>query len=184
MLSTVFVLSYMGRAVVAASFFLSSGWKAIHPGEFSDAYRRIGRIGSRLFDFSGWIGWVVAVVEIIVGCSVLLTGVPRVVVVLPSLFSLAVLSLALLLAPDLQGGCGCWTKPPSTPPRRVYLSRNLILALLALTGLASGPDDSINFGVIALSLIVGGLISFALMELPEIRSVWLAGRPSTGEMTS
>jgi hypothetical protein len=175
--SSVFVLTYMGRAVVAASFFLSSGWKITHPGEFNDAYHRIG---ARFGDFSGWIGWVLAVVEIAVGCSVLLTGVPRVVIVLPSLLMLAVLSLALLLAPDLQSGCGCWTKPPGTPPRHVYLSRNLILALFALTGLASGPDDHVSFGVIALSLVIGGLISFALMELPEIRTVWLAGRPSTG----
>jgi len=175
--SSVFVLSYMGRAVVATSFFLSSGWKISHPGGFSDAYRRIG---PRFLDFSGWTGWVLAIVEIAVGCSVLLTGVPRVVVVLPSLLLLAVLSLALLLAPDLQSGCGCWTRPPATPPRHVYLSRNLILALFALTGLVSAPGESLNFGVIALSLVVGGLISFALMELPEIRTVWLAGRPSTG----
>ena len=175
--SSVFVLSYMGRAVVATSFFLSSGWKISHPGEFSDAYRRIG---PRFLDFSGWTGWVLAIVEIAVGCSILLTGVPRVVVVLPSLLLLAVLSLALLLAPDLQSGCGCWTRPPATPPRHVYLSRNLILALFALTGLVSAPGESLNFGVIALSLVVGGLISFALMELPEIRTVWLAGRPSTG----
>ena len=162
---------------MATSFFLSSGWKITHPSEFRAAY---SRIGPRFLDFSGRGGRFLAVLEIVVGLSILITGVPRAVTVLPSLLLLAALSLALVFAADLESGCGCWTKPPDVPPRHVYLTRNLVLALFVLTGFAESTGGSINFAVIALSLIVGGLISFTLMQLPEIRLVWQAGRPPTG----
>ena len=181
MSSAAFALTYMGRAVVATSFFLSSGWKIAHPGEFQAAYRQIA---SRYLGFSVWVGRLLSTLEIAAGILILITGVPRLIAVLPSLVLLFVLSLALVFAHDLSTGCGCWTTPPESQPRRVYLVRNLIIAIFALTGLASVPEGKISFGLIALSLIVGGLISFTLMQLPEIRLVWLAGRrPDRGTMS-
>ena len=170
--SWLFALTYVGRAVTATSFALSACWKITHPTEFRIAYRQIGPRRLGILESGG--GRLVAVLETVAAILILLTDVPRLIAVLPSLALLLTLSLALARAKDLSNGCGCWTKPPKGQPRSVYLVRNLLLALFALTGFAKG---SASFGLVALALTSGGVISFALMQLPEIRLVWLAGNP-------
>jgi hypothetical protein len=112
-------------------------------------------------------------VEIVAAICLLLPGAPWWIAVLPSVILLTVLSIVLARADSLDNGCGCWAKPRQEQPRWLYIARNVVFALLALAGL---PRGTVGPGLLALALACGAIIAFTLMQLPEIRSVWLAGR--------
>ncbi len=168
--STLFALSYFGRCVTATSWFLSAAWKVVHPREFSLAY---GRITSHNLPMAAPAAWCLAVIEVTAGAILLLPAAPRIVAVTVSLALLALMTLTLGRARDLAAGCGCWRMPTQEQPRRVYVVRNSILTAFALSGL---PQGTVYPALVILGLAAGGIVSLALMYLPEIRSVWLAGR--------
>jgi len=168
--ATLFALSYAARSVTAASWLLSAGWKLLNPGDFSLAYWRIRNARGKSATV---VAGLVAAVEIVAAVCLLLPGIPWWIAVPPSVILLVVLSIVLARASSLDNGCGCWAKPRQEQPRGLYIARNVIFALLALAGL---PRGTAGPGLLALTLPCGAVIALTLMQLPEIRSVWLAGR--------
>ena len=167
---TLFALSYAARSVTATGWLLSAGWKLLHPGDFSLAYWRIRNTRGKSATV---IARLVAAVEIVAAICLLLPGIAWWIAVPPSVILLIVLSVVLARAGSLDNGCGCWPKPRQEQPRGLYIARNVVFAVLALAGLPRGTADP---GLLALALPSGAIVALMLMQLPEIRSVWLAGR--------
>ena len=178
-----FALSYACRTAVAATFVISALWKISHPAEFSDAVR--GILPPQLSLLRHRRGaWVISTAEILIGIFLLIfnsADVYHYLAMLAALCFLSLFTLALARAPDLSGGCGCWRSPPDHQPRSVYLSRNLVLAILLLAGSKTG---TMSPALIFLAICWGSIVSLTLMHLPEIRMVWLAGaRPIKAGVT-
>jgi hypothetical protein len=178
-----FALSYACRTAVAVTFVISALWKIAHPAEFSDAAR--GILPAQLSLLRRRRGaWVISSAEILIGILLLTfnsANVYHYLAILAALFFLSLFTLALARAPDLSGGCGCWSSAGDHQPRGVYLSRNLVLAILLLAGSKTG---TMSPALMFLAICWGSVVSLTLMHLPEIRMVWLAGtRPTKAGVT-
>lgn len=149
-------------------FLLSAAWKVRHERKFRAAY--LTAVPQVLRGNGTKAARIVPLLECATAMLLLLPLATLARVgALMALVLLGTFTLSLTRLEVSGSGCGCWDPIPGEDSKAPLIARNVVVASLAILGLASIP--TVHALQIAFCLPVGVMISLMLMELPRFVAI-------------